>query len=128
MTLHRLCYADRVELIPVRPIRQMRGFLRGMDTAIEREGDRLRSLSTSLQQNRPTMQAIEFEAMSQQHTIRIPDSAPDGVPMRVLLLWEPVEQPVPDVKKLFSSVLEGLTEEDIVRLPDMGREEPTWDI
>lgn len=34
-------YADRVEFIPVRPIRAMRGFLRGMDTAIEREPDRL---------------------------------------------------------------------------------------
>ena len=34
-------YEDRVELIPVRPIRKMRGFLKGMDTTIEREGDRL---------------------------------------------------------------------------------------
>jgi AbrB family looped-hinge helix DNA binding protein len=34
-------YADRVEFIPVRPIQQMRGFLRGMDTTIEREDDRL---------------------------------------------------------------------------------------
>ena len=34
-------YADRVEFIPVRPIQQMRGFLRGMDTKIEREEDRL---------------------------------------------------------------------------------------
>jgi AbrB family looped-hinge helix DNA binding protein len=34
-------YDDRVELIPVRPIRKMRGFLKGMDTGIEREGDRL---------------------------------------------------------------------------------------
>lgn len=34
-------YADRVEFIPVRPIRQMRGFLRGMDTTIAREPDRL---------------------------------------------------------------------------------------
>ncbi len=34
-------YADRVELIPVRPIKEMRGLLRGMDTSIEREDDRL---------------------------------------------------------------------------------------
>lgn len=34
-------YAGRVEFIPVRPIQQMRGFLRGMNTAIEREADRL---------------------------------------------------------------------------------------
>lgn len=36
-----LRYADRVEFIPVRPIQEMRGFLRGMDTTIEREDDRL---------------------------------------------------------------------------------------
>ncbi len=36
-----LCYGDRVEFIPVRPIRQMKGFLRGMDTTLEREDDRL---------------------------------------------------------------------------------------
>ena len=34
-------YSDRVEFIPVRPIQQMRGFLRGMDTTIGRESDRL---------------------------------------------------------------------------------------
>lgn len=34
-------YAGRVEFIPVRPMKQMRGFLRGMDTAIVREPDRL---------------------------------------------------------------------------------------
>lgn len=39
--LRVLRYSDRVEFIPVRPIRQMRGFLRGMNTTIEREDDRL---------------------------------------------------------------------------------------
>lgn len=39
--LRVVCHNDRVEFIPVRPIQQMRGFLRGMDTAIEREDDRL---------------------------------------------------------------------------------------
>jgi hypothetical protein len=34
------------------------------------------------------MQAIEFEAIPEQHTIRIPEDIPDGVPLRVLLLWE----------------------------------------
>jgi len=31
---------DRVELIPVRPARQLRGFLTGIDTSVEREEDR----------------------------------------------------------------------------------------
>ena len=32
-------YADRVEFIPVRPMQEMRGFLRGMETTVEREED-----------------------------------------------------------------------------------------
>ncbi len=36
-----IAYDNRIELIPVRPIRQMRGFLRGIDTCVEREADRL---------------------------------------------------------------------------------------
>ena len=35
-----LRYDDRVELIRIRPIQELRGFLRGMDTTIEREEDR----------------------------------------------------------------------------------------
>jgi len=34
-------YADRIELIPVRPIKKLRGYLRGIDTRIEREPDRV---------------------------------------------------------------------------------------
>ena len=34
-------YGDRVELIPVRPIKQMRGYLKGIDTRVEREADRV---------------------------------------------------------------------------------------
>jgi len=34
-------YEDRVEMIRVRPIETMRGFLKGIDTTIEREDDRL---------------------------------------------------------------------------------------
>ena len=37
---HVIRYGDRVEFIPVRPIQSMRGFLRGMDTKVEREADR----------------------------------------------------------------------------------------
>ncbi len=39
--LRVMSYADRLEFIPVRPIRKMRGFLRGMDARIDREEDRL---------------------------------------------------------------------------------------
>ena len=36
-----IVYEDRIELIPLRPIRKMRGFLRGIDTAVPRERDRV---------------------------------------------------------------------------------------
>jgi AbrB family looped-hinge helix DNA binding protein len=34
-------YGDRIELIPVRPAKRMRGFLKGIDTRVPREGDRV---------------------------------------------------------------------------------------
>jgi len=36
-----ILYENRIELIPLQPIRKMRGFLKGLDTAIERETDRI---------------------------------------------------------------------------------------
>jgi AbrB family looped-hinge helix DNA binding protein len=37
---HVLQYHGRIELIPVRDAREMRGFLRGIDTRVPREADR----------------------------------------------------------------------------------------
>lgn len=34
-------YQNRIELVPLRPIQSARGFLRGIDTTVERENDRL---------------------------------------------------------------------------------------
>ena len=34
-------YGDRIVLIPVRPTKQMRGFLHGIDTRVDRDGDRV---------------------------------------------------------------------------------------
>ena len=36
-----IAYENRIELIPVRPLRTMRGFLAGIDTRVSRERDRL---------------------------------------------------------------------------------------
>ncbi len=35
-----IIFEDRIELIPVKPIKKMRGFLEGIDTSVERETDR----------------------------------------------------------------------------------------
>ncbi|MGC9196247.1 MAG: AbrB/MazE/SpoVT family DNA-binding domain-containing protein [Syntrophobacteraceae bacterium] len=34
-------YGNRIEMIPLRKISEMKGFLKGIDTTIEREPDRL---------------------------------------------------------------------------------------
>ena len=34
-------FRDRIEIIPIRDIRKLRGSLKGIDTSFEREGDRL---------------------------------------------------------------------------------------
>ena len=35
-----IVYGDRIELIPVRAVKRMRGFLKGIDTRVPREEDR----------------------------------------------------------------------------------------
>ena len=37
--IQALLYENRIELIPLKPIPQMRGFLKGIDTSVEREPD-----------------------------------------------------------------------------------------
>jgi AbrB family looped-hinge helix DNA binding protein len=36
-----LLYENRIELIPLRPIEEMRGFVRGIETSVERDSDRV---------------------------------------------------------------------------------------
>jgi len=35
-----LTYQNRIELIPVQPMKKMRGFLKGIDTSVKRDKDR----------------------------------------------------------------------------------------
>ena len=36
-----IVFEDRIELIPVKPVKKMKGFLKGIDTNVPREADRL---------------------------------------------------------------------------------------
>jgi len=36
-----IIYGDRIEMIPLRKISEMKGFLKGIDTTVEREPDRI---------------------------------------------------------------------------------------
>ena len=39
--IQAVLYENRVELIPVKPLKRMRGFLSGIDTTVPREKDRV---------------------------------------------------------------------------------------
>ncbi|ARB47812.1 AbrB/MazE/SpoVT family DNA-binding domain-containing protein [Alloalcanivorax xenomutans] len=36
-----MSYQGRIELIPLKPMKEMRGFLKGIDTTVDREEDRV---------------------------------------------------------------------------------------
>jgi AbrB family looped-hinge helix DNA binding protein len=39
--IQMLTYGDRIELIPIKPMKELRGFLKGIDTTVKRDKDRL---------------------------------------------------------------------------------------
>jgi len=39
--IQAILYEDRIELVPVRPARKLKGFLKGIDTDVPREGNRV---------------------------------------------------------------------------------------
>ena len=39
--LQLLQYGDRIELVPIKNIKELRGFLRGIDTSVKRDKDRV---------------------------------------------------------------------------------------
>jgi AbrB family looped-hinge helix DNA binding protein len=39
--IQMLTYGNRIELIPIKPMKELRGFLQGIDTSVKREKDRL---------------------------------------------------------------------------------------
>lgn len=39
--LQAVVYDNRIELVPIQPIKRMKGFLKGIDTSVPREQDRV---------------------------------------------------------------------------------------
>ena len=39
--MQMVVYGDRIEMIPLRKLSEMKGFLKGIDTGVEREPDRV---------------------------------------------------------------------------------------
>ncbi len=41
MRVQVIAYGDRIELLPIRPVKSMRGYLKGIDTRVKRDKDRV---------------------------------------------------------------------------------------
>jgi len=39
--IQMISYGDRIELIPIKPMKEMKGFLKGINTDVPRDGDRV---------------------------------------------------------------------------------------
>ncbi len=39
--IQMLTYRNRIELIPIRPMKKLKGFLKGIDTDVDRDDDRI---------------------------------------------------------------------------------------
>ena len=39
--IQMLIYGDRIELVPVKPMKELKGFLKGIDSIVKRDVDRL---------------------------------------------------------------------------------------
>ena len=39
--IQTIVFDDRIELIPIKPIKKMKGFLKGIDTRVSRDADRV---------------------------------------------------------------------------------------
>lgn len=75
------------------------------------------------------MHAIELKATVEHHTIRLPETIPDGTHLRVLLLMDDPPRPADDggdLKGLLAGLTEGLTAEDLHRTRDFGRGDSEW--
>ena len=75
------------------------------------------------------MKAVEFEATVRNHTLRVPEDVPDGKRMRVVLLFDESEENSAgqaDVKAQLMTLTEGLSDQDLHRQKDAGREVSDW--
>jgi len=39
--MRMLAYRNRIEMIPIKPMKKMKGFLKGIDTEVQRDDDRI---------------------------------------------------------------------------------------
>lgn len=75
------------------------------------------------------MKAVEFEAIAYNNILHLPPGVPDGKKMRILLLFDDNiadETEIADIKSQLINLTEGLSDNDLNRQNDTGREVPDW--
>lgn len=75
------------------------------------------------------MQAQEFESIVQNHAVAVPRHIPEGARVKITLLPPesvPVAQRGERFKALLCRVAEGLSEADLARSKETGRDEVAW--
>jgi hypothetical protein len=75
------------------------------------------------------MKVVEFETKTYNKVLHLPEGIPDGKKVRVLLLYNDEEiedNNKKDIKSQLITLTEGLSEEDLARHKDTGREDIEW--
>lgn len=74
------------------------------------------------------MKAMEVTVTPHNHMVKLPKAIPDGHPVKLVILIDEENDVIDtgDIKELLSSVAEGLSDEDLRRANDRGREQPLW--
>jgi len=75
------------------------------------------------------MKVVEFETKTYNKVLHLPEGIPDGKKVRVLLLYNDEEiedNNKKDIKSQLITLTEGLSEEDLARQKDTGREDIEW--
>lgn len=71
------------------------------------------------------MKAIEFEAVAENHILKLPEGIPEGKKLRILLLFDDdITTDTNDIKSQLLNLTEGLTDEELKRNTESGREVP----
>ncbi|MFW5771147.1 MAG: hypothetical protein ACOCX9_06900 [Spirochaetota bacterium] len=74
------------------------------------------------------MKVVEFETKTYNKVLHLPDGIPEGKKVRVLLLYndDEIDNRKQKIKSQLTTLTEGLSEEDLARQKDTGREDIDW--
>ncbi|MDA8119730.1 MAG: hypothetical protein M0Z85_06700 [Gammaproteobacteria bacterium] len=74
------------------------------------------------------MRALEFESVTHNHSVPVPENIPDGTPVKVVVLTQAAstEDRQRTFKGLLCEVAQGLTDADLERSRETGRAIPEW--